>query len=411
MSVRTPHATAHWTVRRKLALQLALAPVILLAVEGLFRVGLAVRGEAYDSGRARAELTRTVDRMVKPLVAWNTGTSVREVDDSNRRVASPYYGWDYVNHFRELVKTARYFETDLGVETYDIAIVGGSVAAGFAQAAKERLFERLSADPRLADRPLRILKIARGGYKQPQQVNMVAYLLLMGWAPDAVVNIDGFNEVAIGNQNAQQGAHPLYPSVSHWGHMVTNGRSGDDSREAALRLLRVQADIEAFADLGRAMCWSAILGRAAQRRMSELGELYQDANKDYVRSVQEHGARLALFGPSFDPALDEVAQVIARGWAEGSRSLQAICTAEGIDYVHVLQPTLHDEGAKSPTATEIRVGGMGRACVCDEFRRRGYGNRYRYEADRKHDCGKGWRRGDRYGFVSKLKRAPGNARD
>jgi hypothetical protein len=42
-----------------------------------------------------------------------------------------------------------------------------------------------------------------------------------------------------------------------------------------------------------------------------------------------------------------------RSWIEGSRSLQAICEARSIAYLHVLQPTLHDTGSKTLTGDEI----------------------------------------------------------
>jgi hypothetical protein len=38
--------------------------------------------------------------------------------------------------------------------------------------------------------------------------------------------------------------------------------------------------------------------------------------------------------------------------------MRAICAARSIDYLHVLQPTLHDEGAKPPTSEELKKGAI-----------------------------------------------------
>ena len=50
------------------------------------------------------------------------------------------------------------------------------------------------------------------GYHQPQQVILLSYLLAQGGEFDVFVNIDGFNEIAVGPVlNVPQGAHPLFP--------------------------------------------------------------------------------------------------------------------------------------------------------------------------------------------------------
>ncbi len=58
----------------------------------------------------------------------------------------------------------------------------------------------------------RIVNVAIGGYKQPQQLLSLAYLLSHGAPIDVVVNIDGFNEVALPQaENIPKGVNPFYP--------------------------------------------------------------------------------------------------------------------------------------------------------------------------------------------------------
>jgi hypothetical protein len=64
----------------------------------------------------------------------------------------------------------------------------------------------------------------------------------------------------------------------------------------------------------------------------------------------------ALLGPPFEGGPTAAVDTSVRIWFEASRSMQALCDSRGIYYVQVLQPTLHDEGAKPITADEERTG-------------------------------------------------------
>ena len=50
-----------------------------------------------------------------------------------------------------------------------------------------------------------ICNFGSGGYKQPQQLAALSEALLLGVPLDVVVNIDGYNEVALGKSDAQRG--------------------------------------------------------------------------------------------------------------------------------------------------------------------------------------------------------------
>ncbi len=94
--------------------------------------------------------------------------------------------------------------------TLVIGIFGGSFAAAIHQRSVARDVEQ-----RL-DQPATTVNFAKGGYKQPQQLMILAYLLALGVELDAVVNIDGFNEVALPPvENHARGVHPFYPRQWH----------------------------------------------------------------------------------------------------------------------------------------------------------------------------------------------------
>src|SRR5205807_2871539 len=93
-----------------------------------------------------------------------------------------------------------------------VAIVGGSLACYFRQYGVERLEDLLKKDPRLAGKRFLFVNLALGGYKQPQQLMTLNYLLALGAQFDILINIDGFNEVAL-YEFESAGAHvfPAFP--------------------------------------------------------------------------------------------------------------------------------------------------------------------------------------------------------
>jgi hypothetical protein len=71
-------------------------------------------------------------------------------------------------------------------------------------------------------------------------------------------------------------------------------------------------------------------------------------------SRQRHGDWMhrQIDGPDFDHDPKAVMELSVRCWLECSNSMHELCAARGIRYVHVLQPTLYDTGAKPITPEE-----------------------------------------------------------
>ncbi len=101
-------------------------------------------------------------------------------------------------------------------DTAVVGVFGGSFAAGvYRQLARldgPTLARRLGAGEGTAT----AVSFAKGGYKQPQQLMVLAYLLALGARPDVVINVDGFNEVALPPvENVARGVNPFYPRQWH----------------------------------------------------------------------------------------------------------------------------------------------------------------------------------------------------
>lgn len=89
-----------------------------------------------------------------------------------------------------------------------IGIFGGSFAGGTYGYGRENLINTL----KVTGKNIVVLNFAMGGYKQPQQLLALAYLLSLGAEFDIVINIDGFNEVALPpSENIPKNVFPIYP--------------------------------------------------------------------------------------------------------------------------------------------------------------------------------------------------------
>jgi hypothetical protein len=86
-----------------------------------------------------------------------------------------------------------------------VGLFGGSVGLWFCEVGAPRLVEALQRHERFRGKEIVPLCFSHEGYKQPQQLLVLAYFLSLGQSYDLVINIDGFNEVALGSLNAARG--------------------------------------------------------------------------------------------------------------------------------------------------------------------------------------------------------------
>ena len=96
-----------------------------------------------------------------------------------------------------------------------IGVFGGSVGAYFCRLGTARLEQTLRRSAVFNNREPVTLCFSHEGYKQPQQLLVLSYFLSIGQPFDLVVNIDGFNEVALGRINDRYGWDVSMPSHEH----------------------------------------------------------------------------------------------------------------------------------------------------------------------------------------------------
>jgi hypothetical protein len=357
------------TSRKALRGLLASLVTLLVAaalVEGGFRVYLRLRDEPYDAAATRATIAALRDETAGELPGLRrTGDEGADgggdLESVPRRYQlHPYTGF-HLEGNEELVESALDFlASDEGSAAFTIVLLGGSVATIFASEemqAHEQVEERLEAGGRFGAR-VEVLPFACPAHKQPQQLEMLAYLLSLGARPDMVLALDGYNEVFVGPANLVDGLPLGYPSYSYWVHLA--GAKKLDQEALDLMLAIRERQREASAEAGRALAGaglrSAVLGRFALARVVRAQRAWAAAQAAYVAHRGGSGAGVQRSREDDEQidwslGLEQAVDV----WQESSLLVAALCRARGIRYVHALQPALAT-GSKTPTAEERQRG-------------------------------------------------------
>lgn len=97
-----------------------------------------------------------------------------------------------------------------------IGIFGGSVTEGFYLNGCDSLTNQLHKNPAFKDKDFVFINFALGGFKQPQQLQILAYFLSLGQHFDMVILIDGFNEAVYCANNARLNVDISMPSAQHF---------------------------------------------------------------------------------------------------------------------------------------------------------------------------------------------------
>ena len=278
------------------------------------------------------------------------------IQGSTAGILHPYFGSEKRHDTGGVLAT---FREGIPASDYVVLVLGGSVAQAWATPGGRVFQKRVSGHPALAGRRVRILNYAHASHKQPQQVMRLAYLFSLGYRPDCVINIDGFNEVAFGCDNGSSGMNPVYPAYPSWGiiaHQFESISPEQWQRAARVTELRARLGELAGSALGRGLHRSSLLGSWALGRARGIDRERRALEQELVAGVAEaqlsETAMRQLGGPDYPPQFGDYLTLSVRNWFESSLSLDGLCRRRGIPYFHVLQPTLYDEGSKPLTEKE-----------------------------------------------------------
>lgn len=224
-----------------------------------------------------------------------------------------------------------------------VGIFGGSVAQAFCDRGTPRLIAALRRGAGVAEREIVPLCFSHEGYKQPQQLIVLAYFLSLGQEYDLVINIDGFNEVALGTRSHERGRDISMPSPIHVDPLLNLIDQATLTPARVQALARISGYKERLNEIGRRM------------RRSRIATVHFALDRYYVFTMNRYQAAAAAYDtlPSNPPASsvlvltppmktrDAEAVVyadIASSWTSASLLMRDMLAARGVPYLHVLQP-------------------------------------------------------------------------
>jgi hypothetical protein len=181
------------------------------------------------------------------------------------------------------------------------------------------------------------------GYKQPQQLIVLAYFLSLGQEYDLVINIDGFNEVALGSRSHERGRDISMPSPIHVDPLLNLIDQTTLTPERVQSLARISRDKQRLNETAERM------------RRSHLAAVHFALDRYYVFTMNRYQAEAAAYDalPLNPPASSvlvltppmknrdaeaAVYEDIAAAWTSASVLMRDMLAARGVRYVHVLQP-------------------------------------------------------------------------
>jgi hypothetical protein len=251
---------------------------------------------------------------------------------------------------------------------YIVGIFGGSVAQNYAVYEQEHgiLAQSLKQLPALRDKEIVVLPFAYGGYKQPQQLLVLNYFMSLGQHFDMVINIDGFNEVALSELNTKAGMEIAMPSIEHILPLI-NLASGDESTEELASRLRIEQYKE------RLTMENQTLGRCTLASCYVLHLLYvRHLDACYRKEVNRYDQFWARkFNGTGDTGQDSLVQInrdsslipdtpevferMVSIWAESSRIMEQELADGGVPYFQVIQPNQYNPTGRVFGDDEKRV--------------------------------------------------------
>ncbi len=241
-----------------------------------------------------------------------------------------------------------------GPDRVVIGITGGSVACYFAINGTKRLAEELASDKRFGGKKLVFVNLGLGSYKQPQQLMTVAYLLSLGGEFDFVLNIDGFNEVAVDSLVSEwDEIFPAYPGS--W-----RSRTAQSDTKLGLsrsKLLLIEAD---RGELARGYSQSPWRYSSLCNLVWLLRDRWLEHKASHILDESSRRGKPAGEEPHIGPRREfanrrERDEFLAEIWANSSVLLDRLCRGSGIRYYHFLQPNQYLASSKPILADEKRI--------------------------------------------------------
>lgn len=317
------------------------------------RARSSLLGEAPD--------TRDTPQIVHDLLE---SPDARPPDQIGAEVLHPYLGFVYSPErntpaFRAVygagISSWGFVDDDIPIHAADpgkviVGMFGGSVAWYLSTESADTLVSGLKEVPAFRDKQIVIVRTALFGYKQPQQLLALTYLLSMGAHFDIVINLDGFNEVVLPvTENLQKHVFPFYPRT--WFVRVADSPA---SRRVIDRVKDLRAERRSLATvasnpIARRSMTANVMWKLMDESLSNRITMLQI---NWLKQPLDDGGYAATGPPAAYRTEADLYQDLADKWKSASLQMNRLARANGAAYFHFLQPNQYVPGSKPMTADE-----------------------------------------------------------
>jgi len=227
-------------------------------------------------------------------------------------------------------------------DEFVVGIFGGSVAHYFALQGAEQLEENLRVSGLAGLKDIKILNFAQRGNKQPQQLQSLTYFMSLGQKFDLVINIDGFNEIALSSGNYSRGVALSMPSMGHMRSLLHLSAASNmtleqfelyaDYRALEKKLSRLDQRMDA-APLALMHAWYKFSSQRMELQKVQASFALEAMGGESGKHLFTHINALRE-GVTKENRYDAMADL----WAESSLVMNDLLTLRKTPYIHVIQP-------------------------------------------------------------------------
>jgi len=236
----------------------------------------------------------------------------------------------------------------------NICITGGSVALQLYQSSKQQLIDELQKSEFFAGKKINVITLAVNGYKQPQQLLTLSYMLFLGAQYDIVINLDGFNEIVLPfSDNLPNNVFPFYPRI--WNFYSKKSLNYGSTVQFA-KLVNIKQKQENLSSIFSKsllnysnfclILWNLLDNRYEQQIQLTYLKLVEISSSDGSGS----GALKYHYVNNDQYFADQVDK-----WARASRQIHNLGVTNGFTYFHFLQPNQYVKNSKVFSEEEKQI--------------------------------------------------------
>ncbi len=272
--------------------------------------------------------------------------------DEKTMYPHPFFGFNYTFYLPSNDKInlneQLYHSLPPKVEKDDVKILvlGGSVATHLSKNDSSESFKinnielddkdilQKLLNKKFKTNKFKVYNAAIGGGKQPQQLFKLYYLYLIKEEFDVVINLDGFNELALSfSENIQIKNNIMYPR--NYSRLISTFNSDLSCVVKVNRLTSTYNYLPVF----------------------ELYKLYKIRNC-HIKSEGDPNEKDSRFSKMSNfTNLDENSylEYILRLWSNSSEEIESFSNEKNFKYIHILQPNLYHLGSKKLSKDELQL--------------------------------------------------------